>query len=76
MNFPFLNWSSISLEFGRLFKSRRKMADPSEGNSEGNDEKYDERSLAELGEEFAKKRKPADDPTLTPLQRRMFSGGP
>jgi hypothetical protein len=72
MNFPFLNWSSISSEFGRLFKSRRKMADPSEGN----DEKYDERSLAELGEEFAKKRKPADDPTLTPLQRRMLSGGP
>ena len=74
MNFPFLNWTSISSELGRLFKSRRNMARASA--TEGGDEYYDKRSLAELGEEFAKRRKPADDPTLTPLQRRMLSGGP
>jgi hypothetical protein len=72
MNFPFLNWNSISVEFGRLFKSRRKMT----GGSDRRDENYDQRSLAELGEEFAQKRKSTDDPSLTPLQRRMLSGGP
>jgi hypothetical protein len=71
MNFPFLNWGSISSEFGRLFKSRRKMPDASGAA----DENYDQRSLDELGEDFAKKRKSADDPSLTPLQRRMLSGG-
>jgi hypothetical protein len=70
MNFPFLKWSFISSEFGRLFKPRHKLAETT-----SDDENYDQRSLAELGEEFANKRKSADDPTLTPLQRRMLSGG-
>jgi hypothetical protein len=69
MNFPFLKWSSIS-EFGWLFRSRRAKA-----ASDAPEENYDNRSLAELGEEFARKRKAPDDPTLTPLQRRMLSGG-
>jgi hypothetical protein len=71
MNFPFLSWGSISSEFGRLFKSRRKLPTPPETG----DDDYDQRSLAELEEEFAQKRKAADDPSLTPLQRRMLSGG-
>jgi hypothetical protein len=70
MNFPFLRWNSISSEFARLFKSRKMP-----GAAERDGQNYDQRSLSELGEEFAHKRKPADDPSLTPLQRRMLSGG-
>jgi hypothetical protein len=71
MNFPFLKWASLSSELSRLFKPRRKTPE----NEEARDVDYDQRSLDELGEDFAKKRKSADDPSLTPLQRRMLSGG-
>jgi hypothetical protein len=34
------------------------------------------RALRELAKEFAKKRAAGDNRALTPLQRRMMSGGP